>query len=548
MSDIKIVIGADVGQATAGLSKLNTSLVSFKNTSGQATQAMVNLGRVVQDAPYGFIGIANNLNPLLESFQRLKVETGSTKAAFASLASSLAGPAGLGFAVSIATSLLTVFAQRALQNSGNEAEKAAKKIKSYGEILDQVVSGLAKERVEVQSLVAVLQNETETRDRKLAAIEKLQEMQPEIFKNLSLENNAVKGLDESYKAYLATIQNVIQVKILQAQLEQKIERQLALQTALGNKKLVTDIADLKNQKQLTEAQLSAADAAKKLADNSLLLGFGIKRLQGQKELTQLTSDIDALGKKLFELSSSIRIKVPEVKISPDKVSIEPAKDPRFYANSLRNLFKDIEDKEFKLKINVNAQPEIKIDAAGINKAGILLADQLAKAFTEITNNTLNDAISSLADGIGKALGGNGKFKNIFSGLYNVLGAGLKELGKYLVKTYALIKAIEEIKFKNAAVGIAVGVALQILGATIQSRVQSQNAFATGVRNFGGGLATVGERGPETIFLPRGSSVQPNNEMLAYGGGGVTLQPSLSYDGTRFRIFLDRVDQQMGRNN
>lgn len=34
-------------------------------------------------------------------------------------------------------------------------------------------------------------------------------------------------------------------------------------------------------------------------------------------------------------------------------------------------------------------------------------------------------------------------------------------------------------------------------------------FASGVTNFGGGFATVGETGPETVFLPRGSSVYPN---------------------------------------
>lgn len=36
-------------------------------------------------------------------------------------------------------------------------------------------------------------------------------------------------------------------------------------------------------------------------------------------------------------------------------------------------------------------------------------------------------------------------------------------------------------------------------------------FATGVRNFSGGLAVVGERGPEVIELPKGSSVNTNQQ-------------------------------------
>lgn len=50
------------------------------------------------------------------------------------------------------------------------------------------------------------------------------------------------------------------------------------------------------------------------------------------------------------------------------------------------------------------------------------------------------------------------------------------------------------------------------------------AFAGGVRNFGGGLAEVGERGRELVYLPPGSDVYSNSEsnrMLA-GGAGSTV--------------------------
>jgi hypothetical protein len=44
-------------------------------------------------------------------------------------------------------------------------------------------------------------------------------------------------------------------------------------------------------------------------------------------------------------------------------------------------------------------------------------------------------------------------------------------------------------------------------------------FAGGVQNFSGGLALVGEKGPELVNLPGGSDVIPNNRM---GGGGVSI--------------------------
>lgn len=49
-------------------------------------------------------------------------------------------------------------------------------------------------------------------------------------------------------------------------------------------------------------------------------------------------------------------------------------------------------------------------------------------------------------------------------------------------------------------------------------------FAGGVQNFGGGLAVVGERGPELVNLPRGSDVIPNHQL---GGSSVTANVTIS---------------------
>ena len=560
MSDIKIVIGAEVAGAEAGLKKVqaqlagtavaaakaDSAMVKLKGGSSQATTALSNFSRVVQDAPFGIIGIANNIDPLLESFQRLKVETGSTKGAFQALASSLAGAGGLALAVSAATSILSVLAMNGFFRSGDEAEKAGRKVKTYTDFLRQSTDEVAREQTEVLGLIGVLKNENETRDRKLSAIKELQDIQPEIFKNLKLEQGAVIGLDNAYKAYVANLQNVITAKILQSQLEEKIARQLELQKILAS----TQGTFNKPLKDFSATSLEAAKAQKELADQVFktqkILGTNITAQQAAAELSNLTNQIDNLTQQLFKLSETV--KLPEIKVKADKIKIEPPKDPRFYVNSLRNLFKDIEDKEFNSKIVVNVKPQFKTDPAGINKAAIETAMSIAKAFTQITNDTLNTAISGLADSFGELLNGKGTFKNLFAGLFSTLGAGLKELGKYLVKTYALIKAIEDVKFKNAAVGIAVGFALQVLGAAIQSRVKSDNAFATGVRNFGGGTALVGERGPEMVYLPKGSSVQPNNELNAYGGGQMVFIPDITLRGTDLVIAFNRASDAMGRNN
>ena len=121
-SGLTIRIGADVAPAIQGLQQVEQrmrstvaagqsfgkgidksvqSLSKLPGSSNRATQSLINLSRVAQDAPYGFIGIANNLNPLLESFQLLKASTGTTGGAMQALKSALIGPAGVGRAVGV---------------------------------------------------------------------------------------------------------------------------------------------------------------------------------------------------------------------------------------------------------------------------------------------------------------------------------------------------------------------------------------------------------------------------------------------------------------
>lgn len=62
-------------------------------------------------------------------------------------------------------------------------------------------------------------------------------------------------------------------------------------------------------------------------------------------------------------------------------------------------------------------------------------------------------------------------------------------------------------------GIISGISSSALG-SIKGAMHDAHipGFAGGVQNFSGGLAVVGERGPELVNLPRGSDVIPNNQI------------------------------------
>lgn len=90
---------------------IKTQMQGVAKPTSDATNALSNLSRVAQDAPYGFIGIANNLNPLLESFQRLKDQSGSSTTALKAMVAGLTGPAGLGLALGVVSSLAVTYSK-----------------------------------------------------------------------------------------------------------------------------------------------------------------------------------------------------------------------------------------------------------------------------------------------------------------------------------------------------------------------------------------------------------------------------------------------------
>jgi hypothetical protein len=96
-------INAQIKDAKNNLNSLKTTVKDTGNAiGGQFTKQVGNGGntlmqfsRIAQDAPYGIIGIGNNITATAESFSYLKAQTGSTGGALKALASSLMGTGGI---------------------------------------------------------------------------------------------------------------------------------------------------------------------------------------------------------------------------------------------------------------------------------------------------------------------------------------------------------------------------------------------------------------------------------------------------------------------
>ena len=154
-------VTASLAKTAVEAGKLDSKLLQTSRASNSASQSLLNLGRVAQDAPFGFIGIANNINPLLESFQRLKAEAGGTRGALKSLGQSLVGGGGLGLALSVVLASVS-FITNGFSAWTRGLKSNTEELKKTKDALDSIISSLVKEHVKIDIIVNSIQNETLT--------------------------------------------------------------------------------------------------------------------------------------------------------------------------------------------------------------------------------------------------------------------------------------------------------------------------------------------------------------------------------------------------
>ena len=500
---------------TAALAANKLSGVS--PSANSATAAIGNLSRVVQDAPFGFIGIANNINPLLESFQRLKTTSGSTGGALKALGSSLLGGGGLGLAIAAVTSGITL-AQVGFDRWFKTTKDAKKSSDELKDSIKGIYNETAKEVSAVNGFVGILNNETETRKRKLEAIKELQAIQPDVFRNLKLEGEAVVGLDSAYANYINNLKTVLAVKIKQAQQEQLIEKLLKAEgvTLTANEKALTDGTKKFQQAFSNDPRLGpeAGRVQKYYKDQE----------NASKSATEkLRKDIDSLQKDIEELSSGVKTKEIVVKGKVQKLDFSeflvqqeieiPLKfsdDPSDLSDSISPvgaLIKKELEAYFKRTEPLDASLLLALDAEKLKKFEFMGFKGLTEAQKDLAEmggmiaGMLTPSLDAMVQAIGR---GENAFK--------AFGEGVKAV---------LLQVIQKL--------IATTVLAGVLAALFPGGLGGSQGFGQifgklmGFRANGGPVSgnspyIVGERGPE-LFVPSVSgSIIPNNSVGGFMGG------------------------------
>src|SRR6478735_12155391 len=190
---IQIRLGLDTKEISAQIKDAKKTLTDLKQTArdtGASFQkdlapkvanggnALMQFSRIAQDAPFGIIGIGNNITATVEAFGHLQKSTGSAGSALKAVASSMLGSGGILLAVSLVTTGLTYMAQNGI-TVGDVFNKLTgtfdKNAKALSEIGSEAAKNSKEENSSLNAYVAAASNvNLKMRDR-LIAVKKLQD-------------------------------------------------------------------------------------------------------------------------------------------------------------------------------------------------------------------------------------------------------------------------------------------------------------------------------------------------------------------------------------
>lgn len=308
--------GANFKRSTEQASSAGASLSGgFAKGANQAALATTNLSRVLQDAPFGFIGIQNNLNPLLESFGRLRAETGSNAGALKALVGSLAGPAGLGLALAAVSAGLLLYQE--YQRKANKEtvvavdanKELADSIKSIGQVQEEGRKNASGELSTLQSLYGATQNLNIPQKERLKIAKEIIEKYPTYLQGMTAEGilagEAATQYDKLTNAILA--KGYVQAaeenrqKLINQQLNATIDRtreQIKL-TKLNNEakkreNQLNSTLDVQGRNALSPGLNRVKDEAEKARD--AIRGYNEVIKTGQGEIKLLDNVVQGLIK------------------------------------------------------------------------------------------------------------------------------------------------------------------------------------------------------------------------------------------------------------
>lgn len=603
-----------VGRLNKSIKETETALKSIKNIdtdfgkkivpgANQAASALTNMGRIASDAPFGFIAIQNNLDPLIQSFGYLTRETGSVKGAIKALGSQLAGAGGLALAFSVLSSLITAVIQKygsfgeAIDVLTSDTGAAANAQRDMANAFSVAAGKAAGEAAEIRALLKVANDNTISRDAQNEAIKKLNSEYDKLLPKITQEN---KNTDATREAVDKLTDSLLRQAKING-LKDLISKETQKQAEIFSKSLSSNadwldyiVASAKSLRTggnfFTDLQLAGvstgaknfAEAQKKidifvasltgLITEEAKTGFLFKdtndalkqRIAALKELQSLTGLTEKQQIELTQLEIKLA-KRDQVKIGFTKEELQQKIE-----GELEKAF-PVDTFEYGaplhlLKVNIGLVPTVVKDAellsknqlndiskaTGFDKVVVPVTFVPGKINVDQFGELIGDAFASSLAQVGQDLGkafATGDFAEGFKAsaksILSIIGDVLIEVGKQIIITSALVKGLKAALSGlfgpgGEAAGIAVGIALITTGAFLKNI--SFPKMADGGVLTQSTLFQGGEAGKEAIIpLAKLPYLMSQQQQ-----GGSNMSVGLRIKGRELLAFLEREKQYSKR--
>jgi hypothetical protein len=415
------------------------------------------------------------------------------------------------------------------------------------------------------------------------------EKYPELLKNYKSEKEFLDNITKAQKQSNEEIKNRIMLETADAQRAKLIEKQISLET-----KRAQLLDRINRAREMQQGATPETFMAQQSVINQAQRALG--RLNNELETNQrIQANVAVAGDKLRQSLSGVSMAAGggDSAGGGDKVSASTAvaklqaeisalegklKDAILLGKPTEKLMEQLTPKKDQLekmeqgynilvgygsaltKLNALESPkiEIEIDAEEWEKVEMTIdnlpsrfhrAQEAAAELTESFKQLAVDGIGLVATAIGGLVAGEGKtaLQEFSKSFLTMIADFATSFGTYLIALGVGIEAFKvSLASLNPVVAVAAGIAMVAAGAAIKSLINKQvEGFALGTNFAPGGMAIVGERGPELVNLPRGSQVIPNHRMhnIESAGGGQLIT---ILRGADLQIALDRNSKRQGR--
>lgn len=295
----------------SGLSIVSNETKKFTQSLGNANGVAMEFNRIIQDAPFGMMGIGNNLQQLVANFQTYSqsartaaAETGKTVTTMTLLKGaigSILSPVNLlTLGVAAATSAWTFYtmwsqkSNKANKESKSSIDDLVESLDNQSKVIVKAADSSGKEIAQLRVLYSITQNATLATNERKDAAQRLIKQYPELFKKIGEEGIMLGKAKDAYNQLTTSILATARAQAAYGMISEKSKEQLILDET--NKKLQEEIdltkkavqQNKEKAKEINESIKPSTENAKVLIaaaeslERSTGLNEEIKKLQEQQ--------------------------------------------------------------------------------------------------------------------------------------------------------------------------------------------------------------------------------------------------------------------------